>query len=178
MHQEVSMAQNPFSVSAPHRSFVLQYLTRAVTTSPRIFDVDLSFALPPSQQVDAAWASLLPQGGGFFKHPTLAPKKSCVAVFHQLHCLDMLRQALYAASPELGGEPGHKSAHAHHEDENHEQSMYHIGHCFDLLRQTLMCRPDLTVEVGNETLGGVTGFGTEHQCVNWNSLMGWMAKYE
>jgi hypothetical protein len=41
-----------------------------------------------------------------------------------------------------------------------------------------MCTPDLTVEIKNETLGGVTGFGTVHQCRNWNQLMGWMEKWE
>jgi len=53
-----------------------------------------------------------------------------------------------------------------------------MRHCIDLLRQTLMCSPDLTVEVKNETLGGVTGFGTVHQCRNWDQLTGWMEKWE
>ncbi|KAI1203724.1 S-adenosyl-L-methionine-dependent methyltransferase [Nemania serpens] len=41
-----------------------------------------------------------------------------------------------------------------------EHSLGHIRHCIDLLRQSLMCNADLTVELKNEELGGVTGFGT------------------
>ena len=54
----------------------------------------------------------------------------------------------------------------------------HIRHCIDLLRQTLMCQPDITVELKNEELGGVTGFGTEHQCKDWGQLMQWTSEWE
>lgn len=163
----------------PPVSFVLQ-----LKTAPYTFALNTSFAYPPSDEVNRAWGSLLPKGGGFFKHPTLAPKYSCMAVFHQIHCLDMLRQALYEALPGMVG--GHHGSSTHDtraampptNDPNHEHDLGHLGHCFDLLRQSLMCRPDLTVEVGNETLMGVTGFGTEHQCVDWNQLMSWMEIFE
>ncbi|KAF4475257.1 Oxidase ustYa [Colletotrichum fructicola Nara gc5] len=61
---------------------------------------------------------------------------------------------------------------------NEAHDMYHLGHCFDLLRQAIMCKPDLTVEIANTTLNGVTGFGTEHQCINWEDLMNWMKMFE
>ncbi|KAI0855864.1 S-adenosyl-L-methionine-dependent methyltransferase [Xylaria cubensis] len=51
-----------------------------------------------------------------------------------------------------------------------EHSLGHIRHCIDLLRQSLMCNADLTVELKNEELGGVTGFGTVHRCINWPAL--------
>jgi hypothetical protein len=54
----------------------------------------------------------------------------------------------------------------------------HIRHCIDLLRHSLMCQPDITIELKNEELGGVTGFGTEHQCKDWNQLMEWVARWE
>jgi hypothetical protein len=54
----------------------------------------------------------------------------------------------------------------------------HIRHCIDLLRNVLMCQPDLTLEVKNEELGGVTGFGTEHQCLDWRGLVDWTSKWE
>ena len=54
----------------------------------------------------------------------------------------------------------------------------HIRHCIDLLRQSLMCRPDTTVEIKNEELGGVTGFGTEHQCRDWAQLFEWTSKWQ
>ena len=59
-----------------------------------------------------------------------------------------------------------------------EASSPHIRHCIDLLRQTLMCQPDTTVELKNDELGGVTGFGTEHQCKDWTQLMQWTTHWE
>ncbi|RDH37526.1 hypothetical protein BDQ94DRAFT_136575 [Aspergillus welwitschiae] len=53
----------------------------------------------------------------------------------------------------------------------------HFSHCTDILRQSLMCRPDLTVETLTPE-GGVTGFGTEHECQDWDQLMSWMARWE
>ena len=67
-------------------------------------------------------------------------------------------------------------------DKRHEDgsmaSLPHIRHCIDLLRQSLMCQPDLTVEIKNIELGGVTGFDTEHQCKNWTQLLSWISKWE
>jgi hypothetical protein len=54
----------------------------------------------------------------------------------------------------------------------------HIRHCIELLRQVLMCQPDLTVEVKNLSVGGVAGFGTEHQCRDWNQLMSFTKEWE
>jgi len=54
----------------------------------------------------------------------------------------------------------------------------HIRHCVDLLRQALMCRPDLTIEEKNDELGGVTGFGTAHQCYDWEELVSWTRKWQ
>ena len=54
----------------------------------------------------------------------------------------------------------------------------HIRHCIDLLRHSLMCQPDLTVEVKDEAKGGVTGFNTEHQCKDWNQLLDWVGKWQ
>ena len=41
-----------------------------------------------------------------------------------------------------------------------------------------MCQPDTTVEVLNPELGGVTGFGTEHQCRDWNELVAWTTEWQ
>ncbi|KAK1713430.1 uncharacterized protein BDZ83DRAFT_589311 [Colletotrichum acutatum] len=160
-----------------------------LSTISRTFELDLNYAMPPSAQVDEAWASLLPKEGGFFQHSKLAPQKSCIAVFHQLHCLDMIRQALYEARPDIMEQVNNRSHPADHKadhkadhnaspDHNHVKDMYHIGHCLDLVRQSILCRPDLTVEIGDPAVGGVTGFGTEHQCVNWQELMDWMEDHE
>lgn len=54
----------------------------------------------------------------------------------------------------------------------------HIRHCIDLLRNALICQPDTTVEVKNKDIGGVTGFGTEHYCRDWETLMEWTRTWE
>lgn len=54
----------------------------------------------------------------------------------------------------------------------------HIRHCLDLLRQNLMCNADLTVEVKDKKLNGVHGFGTEHVCIDWESLLAWTSEWE
>jgi len=46
----------------------------------------------------------------------------------------------------------------------------HVRHCIDLLRQTLMCYSDRTIEEKDDT-GGVKGFGTEHQCNDYEELV-------
>ena len=54
----------------------------------------------------------------------------------------------------------------------------HVRHCIDLIRQALMCQPDLTLEVKDEAKGGVTGFGVEHLCIRWDSLVTWVGEWE
>ncbi len=54
----------------------------------------------------------------------------------------------------------------------------HIRHCIDLIRQSLMCQPDTTIELKDEEVGGVTGFGTEHQCKDWEQLIQWTKKWQ
>ena len=57
-------------------------------------------------------------------------------------------------------------------------SSSHVRHCVDLLRHALMCQPDLTIEEKDEEKGGVTGFGVEHQCADWEQLVHWTSKWE
>jgi hypothetical protein len=60
----------------------------------------------------------------------------------------------------------------------HHASPQHVSHCIDLLRNALVCQPDLTLEVASRELDGVTGFGTEHMCVDWEELVGWTKEWE
>ncbi|KAI9845205.1 MAG: hypothetical protein M1838_001823 [Thelocarpon superellum] len=56
-----------------------------------------------------------------------------LSVFHQLHCLNMVRQAMYATVQYPG---------------DHELlGMEHIDHCIDTIRQNLMCNADVSVLV-------------------------------
>ncbi|KAK1991604.1 hypothetical protein LX36DRAFT_590141 [Colletotrichum falcatum] len=186
----VAVVTRHFSSSRPQPSLYWEEPVRSEITlkkTPRIFEMDPDYAMPPSESVNEAWSSLMPKRGGFFTRPAISPGESCFAVFHQLHCLDMLRLALYELHPDAKDYERNSSRHSPNPkhkgrststDANHSYNIYHVGHCFDLLRQAIMCRPDLTAEPIDRTSGGVTGFGTEHQCANWTQLMGWMAANE
>jgi len=52
----------------------------------------------------------------------------------------------------------------------------HVNHCFDYLRQAIMCSADMSLEkvkvdeYGNPKLA-VRGWGTEHKCRNWETVL-------
>lgn len=71
----------------PSDSSDIKKKKNTVQTTTRTFHYDPLFGSPPSNATNAAWHSLFPAQGGFFKHPDLAPTRSAFAVFHQLHCL-------------------------------------------------------------------------------------------
>lgn len=54
----------------------------------------------------------------------------------------------------------------------------HVRHCIDLLRQALICHADTTVEVVDQKVRGVSGFGIEHQCGDWDQLMQWTIEWQ
>lgn len=171
-----------------------------MSTTSEIFRYNRTYGSPPSNITNAAWAALFPEQGGFFKHPSIAPDRSAFSVFHQLHCLvrpNPLPLPPLGTNPQTlililipetqdGIRQGYWSLYhsatsgqtLSEEDFPFMSSPPHIRHCIDLLRQSLMCRPDMTVEVKNEEVGGVTGFGTEHRCRDWGELRGWMGRWE
>ncbi|KAF1963934.1 hypothetical protein BU23DRAFT_494794, partial [Bimuria novae-zelandiae CBS 107.79] len=139
------------------------------------------FGKPPTNETDAAWESLFPKHGGFFVHPQLAPDRSAFSVFHQLHCLDEMRHGFYVLHDQViayAKNSGLQREARDQKPEPPEHSLGHIRHCIDLLRQSLMCNADLTVETKDTELGGVTGFGTEHRCVDWQGLLEWIQPWE
>ncbi|KAL9052843.1 MAG: hypothetical protein Q9162_005142 [Coniocarpon cinnabarinum] len=139
----------------------------------RTFVYQRVFGERPSDASDQVWQDMFPEQGGFFRHPNLAPKRSALSVFHQLHCLNGIRQGYWALYDKATA-----GARVTEDDLPMMSSPSHIRHCIDLLRNALMCKADTTIEVKNETLGGVTGFGTEHRCVQWDVLMNWVSDWE
>ncbi|KAF2687592.1 hypothetical protein K458DRAFT_466989 [Lentithecium fluviatile CBS 122367] len=160
--------------------------TIGLDRTSKLFEYNRTFGEPPSDTTNAAWESLFPKHGGFFVHPKLASKRSAFSVFHQMHCLDELRHGFYVLHDQVIAYANMKSEEATAKGEGAtgekralpEHSLGHIRHCIDLLRQSLMCNADLTVELKDEALGGVTGFGTAHQCVDWQGLLEWMRPWE
>jgi len=50
---------------------------------------------------------------------------------------------------------------------------WHTRHCIDFLRQMLMCNADVTIERNDPGIGGIRGFGINHQCKKWDEVVQW-----
>ncbi|MCJ1475783.1 hypothetical protein MMC13_004447 [Lambiella insularis] len=95
--------------------------------------------------------------------------EAAAEVFHQLHCLNMIRQYTwldaYATPP-----PGL--------DRSPEMSRTHVDHCIETIRRALMCVGDVTpvlVKLDPKApLGAQAEFSTFHKCRKFDKLVDWM----
>ncbi|WYZ45800.1 hypothetical protein EsH8_IX_000025 [Colletotrichum jinshuiense] len=109
---------------------------------------------PPSPELDKRWSDLynmgisriplsmaakLPNKTVLFPHDDQKRYLIELDVFHQLHCLNMIRQALH---PEYY-KPHHPGPNPGDEDEILGND--HIDHCVDAIRQSLTCNADISV---------------------------------
>ncbi|CAK7198510.1 hypothetical protein SEUCBS139899_001171 [Sporothrix eucalyptigena] len=97
-------------------------------------------------------------------------------VFHQLHCLNMIRMAL---------RPDHYKGHtalqdrtfSRHEDADEELfGTDHIDHCMDSIRQSLMCNADTSVLVWSwdaATRANIPHVDVAHVCKNFDKIRSW-----
>lgn len=78
-----------------------------------------------------------------------------VAAYHQIHCLTVIRAALY------------------HFSENMTQTvpLAHTLHCLDSLRQEVMCHADDDLLYTDD--GKIFGDGQVRQCRDWDGLREW-----
>ncbi|KAI1258773.1 hypothetical protein F5Y18DRAFT_327458 [Xylariaceae sp. FL1019] len=137
-----------------------------------VFLEEATYSAPPSNVSNAAWESLIPVGRGFVELEDGDPgrkKRYCVSAFHQLHCLDMLRRGYYSAA----GSSSNGAVERH----SHADQPVHMQHCFDYIRQALMCAADATLEERDETISGVKGWGTTHQCRDFEALQRWTSDH-
>jgi len=140
---------------------------------------------PPSPEVDDAWNDLY-NDFGISRIPkaqaALLPNRTypyardegyyiaSISVFHHLHCLNMIRKALYPEyyrklfdEAQLAGFLGRE----------------HIGHCVDALRQSLMCSSDVSVIVWQwekETQRVHPQAEVVHTCRNFDKIRDWGLK--
>ncbi|KAF7536907.1 hypothetical protein G7054_g4159 [Neopestalotiopsis clavispora] len=150
---------------------VLKYFLAILAPSSDLhyyMSFNASFPQRPDERSDMMWDSLFPQKLGFVQHPELAPHVAGVAVFHELHCLNILRKSFFAAVDGVLEEMG-AEIHAGNDRTSH----HHIRHCFEYLRQSLVCLADGNLEAMNYTTGGVTGWQSERTCRNFEELKGW-----
>ncbi|EMF17924.1 uncharacterized protein SEPMUDRAFT_153745 [Sphaerulina musiva SO2202] len=132
---------------------------------------------PTDQQSEALieqWASLIPNGRGFVElhnnntaamnlpPPLVLHNRSIhgIAVFHQLHCLKELGQAITELTH---GRPL-------------SQDLKHTYHCIEYLRQVVQCTSDTTLEgfdVTHPNKFATTGWGSTHVCKDFDAVFTW-----
>ncbi|THC96955.1 hypothetical protein EYZ11_003563 [Aspergillus tanneri] len=159
------------------------------TLSPQRFNGALregnAYRGPPSQDIDDAWDKILYHGGALVRISRAQLLKinaseyaaeytqemgggyiAGIEVFHQLHCVNMLRKATYMDYylPRMD------------EWKDQQTLRYHLDHCLDMLRQKLMCDPDL----GMVTYVWAKGwkqpfpdFSTMHKCRDYTKVLEW-----
>ncbi|KAM7191738.1 protein of unknown function (DUF3328) domain containing protein [Rhypophila sp. PSN 637] len=100
-----------------------------------------------------------------------------IEVFHQLHCLNLLRQVIYKkeyyGQKELGGDVG--------DADSAEDLFGHVDHCIEALRENLMCQGDVSVftfkmfpELEDEGIeGNWPDFSINHMCRNFEAIKQW-----
>ncbi|CAL1712047.1 unnamed protein product [Somion occarium] len=160
---------------------VLEYLP--ITFSMGVGHQATVYQGDPSDEVDKAWADLY-NDFGISKIPEsqarLLPNKTsaipgednyvvALSVFHQLHCLNLIRRSLrpeHYADPETGAIGGIAP----------EDLPEHLNHCVDNIRQSIMCSADISVIVWKWNDAENTAFprmDTVHSCRNFNKIVDW-----
>ncbi|KAF2710266.1 hypothetical protein K504DRAFT_501538 [Pleomassaria siparia CBS 279.74] len=119
---------------------------------------------------DNSWSNFLPSNGGVLKveHADGKIGGYGVSMFHQLHCLSMLRDMLLRKP----------MSHAHETDETDDWSEdnLHWLHCFDYIAQGILCAADDTLEKPDSDFNvdglpvTIDGMGYTHQCKNSSHL--------
>lgn len=90
---------------------------------------------------------------------------------HHLHCLNLVRQALYYNYDYYH----EKKTGAFVNDDNIVR--HHVSHCLDIVRQQLMCQPDTgllgQVWWNQDAPTAFVDFNTEHKCKNFDAIRKW-----
>ncbi|KAI0546957.1 hypothetical protein F4679DRAFT_555928 [Xylaria curta] len=165
-----------FCVGLAYKSSTCKGSGAVDATAPRIpappttgeFVFGTPFSKEPPQKGDVPepiWDALIPNGLGYFRDNYLAPKISIPTVFHQLHCLYVLRRAYYSQSIELEAfDFGKNRSH-------------HASHCFDYLKQTITCASDSTVEPKEDDPNSFLGSGFPRQCRDFEAVKDYVEKW-
>ncbi|KAL4794450.1 hypothetical protein BDV19DRAFT_365046 [Aspergillus venezuelensis] len=116
---------------------------------------------------ESIWDALIPNGLGYIRHqPTTDVSEDSQSssniviptIFHQLHCLYLLRRAYYSESDQK-----------ERFDFNRNRTV-HVAHCFDYLAQTMVCSADSTLEPAVDSEHGFLGSGFQRRCWDFEAL--------
>ncbi|KAM3499130.1 hypothetical protein MY10362_007594 [Beauveria mimosiformis] len=158
----------------------------AINVIPQTFHYNRTFGEAPDHQgTSEAWVSIVPVGQGTVQFPRGSHNLYTLSVVHQLHCLitAISRSLLDSADRFI---PRHRadaeiskwSIHGNYYrkvdgNPDTDMSAAHMRHCFDYLRQGLMCASDTSLEPVDPKLGGVTGWGSERLCRDYQQVVAW-----
>lgn len=114
---------------------------------------------------DDDWASNIPPDSGYVD---LGPdhKMYSISMYHQLHCLDVMRHGFAAAKVKMLVWPG-----------NGTRVEHHVVHCLNYLREMILCAGDTTLEpsdgftiIAGKKYYGATGMDVVHRCRDWTQI--------
>ncbi|KAI0295628.1 hypothetical protein B0F90DRAFT_1749919 [Multifurca ochricompacta] len=118
-----------------------------------VAEESVHFALDTPEAYEE-WMHYLPPGAGVVR---LGPENRAfiVGMFHELHCLQYLRDEVVAVEPVWP----------------------HVQHCMNLLRRAVLCDADTTLEPGDFTERDFTSdrLGQYHVCRDWGAVYDQMA---
>ncbi|CEJ81373.1 hypothetical protein VHEMI01504 [[Torrubiella] hemipterigena] len=160
-----------------------------VKYSERVYDhvlIDMNespspFKGKPRPELDAAWAGIMNQSLILITEDEMKrinqPIENAyghdgkyfafVEVFHQLHCLNLVRKFIHRESY-----PDYTSFH-----DDPGMVDYHVDHCLDVLRQKIMCDSDIDLIVYNDRsrqkLAPEPRFDIQHTCRNFEDIRQW-----
>ncbi|KAI1349928.1 hypothetical protein F5Y01DRAFT_287476 [Xylaria sp. FL0043] len=98
-----------------------------------------------------------------------------VSMFHQLHCLDMIRERLEQTKAAQEGQGTEMFSH-HHQHDSNQSTWEHLFHCLDYIAQAVACTADDTVEFSKvENIHGVPrlivdGDNETHYCRDFDKV--------
>lgn len=111
---------------------------------------------------DDEWGSVFPSPGNGFIQLGPSNRTFFLSMYHQLHCLDIIRVNFLV---------------------NASEAPRHIEHCLKYLRQTVLCNADTTLETTVSKMRadgrldyGASGVGMVHRCRDWTAVEGWIAE--
>ncbi|OQE41813.1 hypothetical protein PENCOP_c004G03202 [Penicillium coprophilum] len=152
----------------------------------RYFEWNQTFVDPPNPENDIAWNKLLPDGRGYIYVENgarygLEPgvQKEAgeiygVSMFHQIHCLAVIRRDYYKLV--MGLQTDDHSVIK--EAAERQLASEHTGHCFDYLRQAFECSGDMSLEWPRTEKDGsrfqTDGAGIPHVCASKSAIMDYM----
>ncbi|PVH78110.1 hypothetical protein DL98DRAFT_590634 [Cadophora sp. DSE1049] len=158
-----------------------------IPTESVVFGNYSDYSAAPTVENNVMWMDLLGPGMGFVSiknpsqyglpngvsNPHMPPnvQNYGVSMYHQLHCLMMIRTLYWQA---LRGDRNLKMAG----NNDLEEEMGHVNHCFDYIRQGIMCAGDMSIEGAADEGDGegphISGVRMRHECKSWEASRKWM----